>query len=358
MSRSQVESELLATSRLIEGSGCFHLTHFEQSTLIVQSSELESNPWQDPVLRRNPVLVPRGAAPALGFPVVVVLSGFTGNGTQAFNLKTFEENQPQRLNRAVHQGEAPVAVYVFVDALSVWGGSQFINSPAMGNYENYVMNELLPSIKKLLPVNPNAQAWCVTGGSSGGYGALHLASRYPEVFSVSGAIAPDSFFAASLLPEAWKVAPALEKIGGTNAVFAEIQAGRLHQMRDSHAVVNFVAMGLCYAPNGNNDFEMPVDLRTGLVNEEIWQKWQAHDPVDFLQQRQSQVCKVSAWYLDVGTRDQFHLQFGTRQVHQILSEAGARVKMNEFEGNHFDIGARKPEFWKWLLTQDGFRKQI
>ncbi len=62
----------------------------------------------------------------------MVLNGFTGNGSSHFNPKFNETPSALVIDSAFSRGEAPEALYVFVDAMTSWGGSQFINSAASG----------------------------------------------------------------------------------------------------------------------------------------------------------------------------------------------------------------------------------
>ena len=52
----------------------------------------------------------------------------------------------------------------------------------MGLYEDFIMQDLLPAIKKELPVSVKKKNWCLHGGSSGGYGALFLGSKFTGEF--------------------------------------------------------------------------------------------------------------------------------------------------------------------------------
>lgn len=181
-------------SQLQSGLHVFQLKNFNLETLTIKSQALKGNPWNDSVVRHNPVLAPKSKPPRDGYPVVLVLAGFTGNGPKYFGLRTFEANFPQELDQCVSENRAPLALYVFVDAMTFWGGSQFLNSDGMGRYEDYVVKELCQAISEKYPAEQLGKRWCVMGGSSGGYGALHLASKYPEKFSTMAAVAPDSFF--------------------------------------------------------------------------------------------------------------------------------------------------------------------
>ena len=341
----------MARHELVENLFTFEPRHFSVKTLTIESEALAGNPLGDPARRRNPVLVPNGAAPPGGWPVVLMLSGFTSNGPVAFNIKTFEDNSPQVLDRAVGAGEAPEAVYVFCDAMTAWGGSQFINSAGTGRYEDYVVTELAEAVSAVASVRKDSKRWAVMGGSSGGYGALHLATRHPNRFGYALALAPDGFFEASLMHEILTALPMVKALGGVSGVLAELKSGRLMKRKDSHVVLNAVAMGLCYAPDGLGGVEFPVDLETGVVIESIWKKWLRHDPVRFLEERKEAVVRVERFYLDVGGRDQFQLQYAARQMRAILAKSGARFDFTEFDGGHFDLAERRPEAWKWLRRQ-------
>ncbi|MCB0406843.1 MAG: hypothetical protein KDD34_01490, partial [Bdellovibrionales bacterium] len=299
----------------------FELKSLKIKTLLISSQALKKNPLRDSSKRRNPVLLPLSDPPKNGWPVVFVLSGYAGNGTKYFSDRGFDQNFVQSLDALVHTGHAPQAIYVFVDAWTSWGGSQFINSKGMGNYQDYIIDELVPAVKSEFQVKKAPSGWCVMGGSSGGYGALHLASLFPNIFSIAVAIAPDCFFEASVLPEVYKAIPIIEKTGGVPAVFESLKKGTFLKGRDSFTVLNAIAMTLCYSPAINKDgLEFPIDAKTGKIKSSVWKKWQSKDPIYFLKMREEKVKKLKAIYLDVGKRDQFHLHYGARQIKETLKK--------------------------------------
>jgi len=299
------------------------------------------------------MLVPNQEAPHGGYPLAVVLAGFTGNAPNYMSPKAFEDNFAQVLDSCVVKGECPLAAFLLVDGFTFWGGSQFINSKGMGRYEDHLVQELLPVVFKQFSLN--RERVCVMGGSSGGYGALHLASRYPKIFQWAGAIAPDCFFDLSLLPGIYSALPIIERWGGLKQVHRLMSQGGFHHRHESHTVLNAVAMGFCYSPHPQRkrDIEFPVNIKTGELIPRVWKRWQAHDPLKFLEQRQKNLCQLKGVFLDVGTEDQFHLQWGARQLREILKLYRVPHKYSEFEGNHFDIGSRRPQVWAWLKKQWG-----
>lgn len=332
----------------------YWLSEFAVQTLVVESRALRDNPLADPSRRYNPVLVPRAKPPRRGWPVVMVLAGFTGNGPQYFAGKSFEANLVQVLNQCRRRQQAPEAIFVFPDTMTFWGGSQYLNSAATGAYEDYVIRELIPSLRENFPVQSAHKKWAIVGGSSGGYGALHLASRYPQIFHWVAASAPDSGFQWSLLPDLYLAGPYLrgKKL---EELRADLSGGHLLKRREGHAILNAIGMAACYSPRlgseRRGEFDFPVDFVSGQIKKPIWRKWQKHDPINFLKQRRAALRTWGGVYLDVGIFDQYYLYYGARQIVDGLRAARVKVSYHEFAGNHFDLHTRRPMIWKWLAKK-------
>lgn len=334
---------------ILENVRNYELQNFDISTLKIVSEKLKNNPLKDSPIRFNPLLIPQMPGP---WPVVFILGGFTGNAPFYFNSKFHDLNAVQIIDQAHQKGEAPSALYVFVDAMTTWGGSQFLNSAATGNYEDYIMDEIIPALKAHYPVSSAPEDWCVCGGSSGGYGALHLSSKYPDVFGHVAAIAPDSFFEASLLPEFYHALPFWEKVNASpQRALEELRNGKMMKIKNWHTILNALGMAACYCPSGpEGHFKFPLDTKTGEKIPSLWQTYLEKDPLHFLPSRKDALKKLHSIYLDVGNKDNFNLQYGTRQISHLLTEAGIAHDFVEFEGNHFDIGERRTEIWKRLAT--------
>ena len=124
---------------------------------------------------RYQVAVPSNAG-AKRFPVVYLLHGHTGRETDWFS----------------HSSAAEVAdrlglVVVTPDGANSW----YINTPAE-RWEDYITRDLIQEVESRWPVRPGRASRAVAGLSMGGYGAMNIALRRPEVFalaaSMSGAL--------------------------------------------------------------------------------------------------------------------------------------------------------------------------
>ncbi|MCJ8275875.1 MAG: esterase family protein, partial [Bdellovibrionales bacterium] len=110
--------------------------------------------------------------------------------------------------------------------------------------------------------------------------------------------------------------------------------------------MNVIAMAHCYAPSTSfkRDFlEFPVDLYSGEVDKKLWAQWEKHDPVKFLAKRGKKL-KGKEIFLDVGKYDNFSLQYGTRQIAQVLKKQKVKHHYSEFSGNHFGLTKRRLHF--------------
>jgi enterochelin esterase family protein len=78
---------------------------------------------------------------------------------------------------------------VLPDCFTIFGGAQYINSSALGRYEDYLLDEIIPYVDANYRTLPDREHRAITGKSSGGYGAMVQAMRHPECF---GAMASHS----------------------------------------------------------------------------------------------------------------------------------------------------------------------
>lgn len=325
---------------LIDNLNTYDLPEFQISTLKIESESLKDNPLNDSHIRHNPLLYPKSQN---SYKAVLFLSGFTGNGVKNFNFRSFEPNFIEEVSTwTINQTISPM-IYVFVDAWTLWGGSQFINSKGAGNYEDYIIKELVPQVEETLKgKNYEISEWAVMGGSSGGYGALHLSSKYPDIFKHCLAIAPDCHFEVSLKPEIYHAYPKIESWGGIDKIRTDLINGELKtNSRDFHTVMNVLGMAHCYSDLGFSGAPLLPLQREGEFDELLWQEWLKKDPLHFLPNRLDNLKKLKTLFISVGEYDQFLLQFGARKLRTLLLEKSVELTYEEFKGNHFDISTRR-----------------
>ena len=103
------------------------------------SQALEGNLLKDPVTRRVPVYLPPGYDPQRQYPSVYLLAAFAARGLKLLNDDLWEENIQERLDRLITGGEIQPLIVVMPDASTRYGGSQYMNSSATGQYEDHLL---------------------------------------------------------------------------------------------------------------------------------------------------------------------------------------------------------------------------
>jgi pimeloyl-ACP methyl ester carboxylesterase len=322
--------------------------------LEIDSPALAGNPLGDPSRRLVLAWLPpgHGAAP---LPAVYFLHGFTGSARGWTNVSAFAPTVPERIDALVASGELPPFVGVFPDGMTALGGTQWTNAPAVGRYQDYVADDVVREVEARLGTIPRREARAVVGKSSGGYGALRMGGERPDAFALVGVHAGDACFEYCYLPDVPKAAAAL--LGSPDAAaWLEAAKRRARETKlagGDHAPLNVVAMAAHYSPDpaAPLGLELPFELPTGRLREDVWARWLAHDPVRYVPARLEAYRRLAGIFLDCGTRDEFNLRWGTRVVAALLRDGGVPVEHEEFDDGHSGTGYRYDASLRFLVPR-------
>lgn len=316
-----------------------------QGTIIIETIEsqvLKNNALGDPFVRRVPVYLPPGYEQGTNrYPTVYVLTGFTGRGTMLLNDSVWEEPLPQRLDRLITSGAIKPMIAVMPDCFTRIGGSQYLNSTATGRYEDHVINELVPFVDRKYRTLADRDHRAVMGKSSGGYGAVILAMRHADVFGLMASHSGDMYFELCYKHDFPGLLRGLIKHGGLDK-FWEIFPTIHPKDNDFSATINIIAMAACYSPNPKSPhgFDLPIDLETGEIREDVWKRWLEWDPAYLVDKHLAALKSLKLIYLDAGLRDEFHLQYCARIFCKRLKERGIAYVHEEFDDGHMNIPYR------------------
>ncbi len=270
-------------------------------------------------------------------PVVYCLSGFTGRGKMLLNDNAFAPNLAERMDKLIAAQTIKPMLVVMPDCFTRYGGSQYINSSATGDYEDYLTTEIVPFVDKQFRTIKDKNARAVMGKSSGGYGALSIAMRRADLFALACSISGDAYFEHCYLPDFPK---AFRAIKGNPEKFVEKFYDEFAKKgKDDFSGLNIIGMSACYSPRGAS-FDLPFDAETGEIRSEIWGKWLAHDPVRLVEKSVENLKCLKLLFLDAGTRDEFALDLGARILSKKLKEFDVPHIHEEFDDGHFNISYR------------------
>ncbi|MFN2500435.1 MAG: alpha/beta hydrolase [Pyrinomonadaceae bacterium] len=307
------------------------------SVLSHTSDILRGNPLGDPHVREVFVYLPPGYETGREhYPSVYCLTGFTGRGKALLNDNAFTPNLAERMDRLIVQGSVKPMILVMPDCFTRYGGSQYINSTATGNYEDYLTSEIVPFVDQNFRTLADRGARAVMGKSSGGYGALIMGMRHADLFNMVCSTAGDCYFEYAYPPEFPK---AFRRINGDPKRFIDDFWSTEKKTGDWHPALDTIGMSACYSPNGE-DFDLPFDIKTGEMRNDIWQRWLEHDPVRLVEKHVENLKSLRLLFLDAGTRDEFGLDIGAKILSSKLSKLGIDHLHEEFDDGHGGISYR------------------
>ena len=147
----------------------------------IASQALANNLIGDPSTRFFYVYLPPGYDDShKRYPVVFVLHWCTGDETTEV-----VRGIPRLVDSLIGTHELRETILVFPDGSNKFDGSEYMSSPTIGDYEAYLVKELVAQIDSTYRTLPSRDSRGIMGCSMGGLGSLHLALKYPDVYGVA-----------------------------------------------------------------------------------------------------------------------------------------------------------------------------
>jgi S-formylglutathione hydrolase FrmB len=288
-------------------------------------------------------------------PSIWLLAGFTGRGGSYLNLNPWQETLCERLDRLSSEGLPPVRV-ILPDCFTRLGGSQYLDSPAIGPYATYLWDELRVQLEAEY-VTPHRG---VMGKSSGGFGSFYSVMTHPGLFQAMASHSGDMLFPWAYLPDFPRAYQIIEDCG---SVAQFLQCFEKNPDKSSAWInaMNIIAMAYAYSPNLNNagvPADFPLDFDTLQVDTPVWEKWLRFDPLKMVDEPlfQNALRQLSGLYFDAGKKDEFQLQYGAMQMDAKLTRYNIVHRFELYDGGHFRTSHRLDislAFLAGALTSDG-----
>ena len=262
------------------------------------------------------------------YPTVYLLHGYGGRD-DTFNGRLAQlPGSADKL--AAAQGFSELIV-VMPNAFSLHKGSMYSNSVTTGDWESFVAQDLVAYVDSHYRTIANRMSRGLAGHSMGGYGAVRIGMKRPEVFS-SLYIMSACCLTANLNPRPEAMAPA-------EAIKTREQAEEAARAPGFGASVN-LASAAAWSPNPNNPpLYLDLPVKDGKVRPDIVAKWKANAPLEMLEQYSAGLKAFYAIAIDVGTKD--NLVTSNNQLHELMTRLKVAHHYEEYDGDHTNkVGER------------------
>jgi enterochelin esterase-like enzyme len=291
--------------------------------IVVHGKALEGNLEGDSPDRAVSVYLPPGYGkdPGRRYPVVYFLHGYTDSDDKWYGPTKHWINLPSIVDKALAESGNREMIFVTPNAFTRYQGSFYSNSVTTGNWEVFIVHELVPYIDARYRTIPDAASRGLAGHSMGGYGTIRIGMRHPDTFS--------SLYLLSACCMTMETSMFTDNAAKTETARTPEQAAALEFIP---RVV--FATAAAWAPDPNNP-PLFLDLPTkdGKVLDQINGKFHANEPLYMIDQYIGNLRRLKAVGLDAGNKDNF-IATNTQELDRVLTKYGITHQFEIYDGDH------------------------
>lgn len=299
----------------------------------VPAPALRRNMVGDPHWNRVSVYIPPSyhRSPKKRYPVLYFLHGFDADDRALIKGAYQNLNIRLSMDSLIRLGTVEEMIVVMPNARNAYNGSFYTNSPVTGNWEQFITRDLVNYIDRKYRTISNREARGIAGHSMGGYGALRIAMRHPEVFSAVYALSAYGLgFTDSIegrtYEKNWKAAAKLK----TWSEYAK--AGFVTNL--------FMAFGAANAPDLKNPpfyVSLPYIVKGDslVLDRRIARRWSMR-PLEMAPAYVDNLRRLSIFF-DAGTQDGFKdIPTRANELDKLLTSLGVPHEFELYVGGHGD----------------------
>lgn len=277
---------------------------------VVHSASIVGNLEGNSADRTVYVVLPQSydAAKKRRYPVVYFLHGYNSTAASYMERTKFDE---------ALKASGKDMIIVVPDSMTKWGGSMYSNSPTIGNFEDYIVSDLVRWVDGRYRTLANRAARGLVGHSMGGYGTLKFGMKHPDVFGALYAMNP-----CCMIPRPASLADAkFESMTVEQALAAPwMERG------------NF-AVSAAWSPNpGKPPFFADMGTTDGKPNDFVLAQWAANSPAAMAAAYVPALKSMAGIAIDTGDTD--FVKPDDVLIHDQLTKLGVAHDWEIYVGDH------------------------
>jgi enterochelin esterase-like enzyme len=264
------------------------------------------------------------------YPVVYLLHGY--GGTDA-NWTGRQADVPASADKLVAAGRLREMIVVMPNAFTLHKGSMYSSSVTTGDWETYVARDLVAYMDGHYRTIADRASRGLAGASMGGYGAIRIGMKRPDVFS--------SLYILSACCLTANINPRPDAMAAAEAIRTREAAEEAARGR-GNAPSTTLAFAAAWSPNPMRPpLYVDLPMQDGKVRPEIVAKWAANAPLAMIDQYIPNLKAYHAIGMDIGTKD--GLLGSNQELHQAMTRFGVTHLYEEYDGDHTNRRAERIE---------------
>lgn len=313
----------------------------------VASTALKGNLLGDPGESGVAIYLPPSYAmsPERRYPTLYLLHGYV-TGVEVFGARAgtrgFQGMQlATTMDDLIGRGAAREMIVVAPNGRNAYFGSFYTNSSVTGGWEDFIVQELVSWIDAKYRTVPHAESRGIAGHSMGGYGAIMLAMKHPDVFGALYALSPCCVGLEADIGrdnQAWLRAMQLQ---------SRDQLQPRPRSLDEFYPTVMIALSAAFSPNPDKPplyVDLPFQENNGrlVVSDAAYSKWRSKMPLYLVEQYRGNLEKLRGIYLDYGALEEFsHIRVTTRAFADELASRGIPHTFEVYAGGDHENKIRE-----------------
>jgi S-formylglutathione hydrolase len=315
----------LAAALILVPSSCSAAGKGTVERIKVHGKSLEGNLEGDSLDRDVSIYLPASYASkkTRRYPVIYFLHGFTDSDDKWFGLTKHWINLPDILDKTFGEPGTREMIVVMPNAFTRYQGSMYSNSVTTGNWEDFIVRDLVPYIDAHYRTFRRAASRGLAGHSMGGYGTLRIGMRHPEVFSSVYVLSA----CCMALPDAGMTA-------GSKKAEAVKDPAEVDQA--DFLTKAALALAAAWSPDPlNPPMYLALPTKDGELQPAVAAKWHANDPLSMIDQYVANLRQLHGMAIDVGDRDD-GITDRARDLDRLLTSYHIPHQFEVYEGDHLN----------------------
>lgn len=265
------------------------------------------------------------------YPVVYMLHGFTDSAPKWFGAQSHWINLPGVIDKSMASGVSREMIVVMPNAYTRFQGSMYSNSVTTGNWEAFVADEIVAYVDSVYRTIPTAAGRGLAGHSMGGYGAMRIGMKNPDVFSSIYLMSPCCLAPRTSNPQA-----------GAALAQAEAITSIEELEKASFGIKAVFASAAAWAPNPMNPpFYLDLPSKNGEPQPLVLAKFAANAPLAIIDQYIANLKELKAIAFDAG--DQDRIADAIKTLNEVLNDYKIEHMFEIYDGNHTNRVAERIE---------------